>query len=340
MKALVTGATGFVGFHIVQLLLAKDIPVKALVRKESDSSFLSKDGVAVSIGDIRDYRAVREAMIGCDHVFHAAADYRLWVRDPKPMYETNVRGTGHVMTAARDLGIEKVVYTSTAGTLVPGSKHKPSTETMPAQMTDLVGHYKKSKYLAEREVDRFVQQGVPVVIVNPTAPIGPGDRKPTPTGKIIVDFLNRKMPAYIDTGLNFVAVQDVALGHWLAATKGRTGERYLLGGDNMTLSQFLGHLAAVSGRKPPIARLPYGPLLVAAFVNECVSQITGRHPLFPLTAIRMARHYMFFESSKAERELGFYRTSVIDGMREAVGWYEANGYVAPNRGRKGVGSQV
>lgn len=331
MRALVTGATGFVGFHIVQLLLGMNVHVKALVRQDSDCSFLLADGLDVRTGDLRDYDAVREAMTGCDHVFHAAADYRLWVRDPVPMYETNIRGTANVMAAAQELDVEKVVYTSTAGTLAPGSEATPSSEEMPARMTDLVGHYKKSKYLAEREVDRFIQQGVPAVIVNPTAPVGAADRKPTPTGKIIVDFLNGKMPAYIDTGLNFVAVRDVALGHWLAATKGKTGERYLLGGDNMTLSGFLAALGEIAQKKPPRVRLPYKPVLFAAWMNECLSRITGQCPLIPITAVRMARHYMFFDCTKAEKELGLSKTPVTDAIREAISWYEENGYVRTER---------
>lgn len=331
MRALVTGATGFVGFHIAQLLLSMNVHVNALVRRDRDCSFLLADGLDVRSGDLRDYDTVREAMTGCDHVFHAAADYRLWVRDPGPMYETNVGGTANVMKAAQELGVKKVVYTSTAGTLVPGSKDRPSSEAMSARVTDLVGHYKKSKYLAEREVDRFVQQGVPAVIVNPTAPVGPADRKPTPTGKIIVDFLNRKMPAYIDTGLNFVAVKDVALGHWLAATKGKTGERYLLGGDNITLSGFLEVLGKVAQKKPPRVRLPYTPILAAAWMNECLSRVTGQCPLIPLTAVKMARHYMFFDCTKAEKELGLTKTPVTDAIREAIRWYEENGYVGTKR---------
>lgn len=331
MRALVTGATGFVGFHIAQLLLSMNVHVNALVRRDRDCSFLLADGLDVRSGDLRDYDTVREAMTGCDHVFHAAADYRLWVRDPGPMYETNVGGTANVMKAAQELAVEKVVYTSTAGTLVPGSKDRPSSEAMSARVTDLVGHYKKSKYLAEREVDRFVQQGVPAVIVNPTAPVGPADRKPTPTGKIIVDFLNRKMPAYIDTGLNFVAVKDVALGHWLAATKGKTGERYLLGGDNITLSGFLEVLGKVAQKKPPRVRLPYTPILAAAWMNECLSRVTGQCPLIPLTAVKMARHYMFFDCTKAEKELGLTKTPVTDAIREAIRWYEENGYVGTKR---------
>lgn len=327
MRALVTGATGFVGFHIAQFLLGMNVHVNALVRRGSDCSFLLKDDVDLRTGDLRNYEAVRNAMRGCDHVFHAAADYRLWVRDPAPMYETNVRGTANVMAAAQELGVEKVVYTSTAGTLLPGPKRRPSSEEMSARTVDLVGHYKKSKYLAEREVDRFVQRGVPAVIVNPTAPVGPADRKPTPTGKIIVDFLNGRMPAYIDTGLNFVAVRDVALGHWLAAKKGKTGERYLLGGDNMTLSSFLASLGGIAQRKPPRIRLPYKPVFLVAWMNECLARMTGRHPLIPLAAVRMARHYMFFDCTKAEKELGLYRTPVRDAIGEAVRWYETNGYV-------------
>jgi dihydroflavonol-4-reductase len=331
MRALVTGATGFVGFHIAQLLLRKNVEVTALVRQETDASFLSRDGIDIYRGDLRDFTAVRNAMRGCSQVYHAGADYRLWVRDPATMYETNVKGTTNVMSAARELNTERVVYTSTAGTLAPGSKTRPSSEQTSVRASHMIGDYKKTKYIAEREVERFAGLGVPAVIVNPTAPIGAADRKPTPTGKIIVDFLNRRLPAYIDTGLNFVAVRDVALGHWLAASKGRTGERYLLGGDNMSLSQFLASLARIAGREPPRLKLPYAPVLFAAWINGLLAHVTGRCPLIPLTAVRMARHYMFFDCGKAEKELGFSKSPVTDAIQEAVRWYEEAGYVRTQR---------
>lgn len=308
MKALVTGATGFIGFHVATLLAKQGFSVKALVREGSDACGLTALGIEPVVGDVRDPHSVRRALEGCGQLYHLAADYRLWVNDPKTMYEINVKGTENVMEAALMAGIERVVYTSTVGVLAACSNGKPSNEETPVSIKDMVGHYKKSKFIAETAVYGFIGKGLPVVIVNPTTPIGDMDRKPTPTGKIIVDFLNGKIPAYLDTGLNFVDVEDVAAGHILAARYGKIGQRYILGNKNFSLREFFECVAGIAGRKPPRVRLPYFPVLLAAYVDESLSRITGRHPTIPLTGVKMARKFMYFDCSKAVRELNMPQT--------------------------------
>lgn len=326
MKVLVTGATGFIGFHVARFLLEKGLQVRALVRQETDSCISSLD-VETACGDVRDFDAVMKALRGCTHAYHIAADYRLWVPDPKSMYETNVKGTRNVMEAALRLGVERIVYTSTVGVLSASSQGEPSDEESSARLEEMVGHYKRSKFLAEREVYGFIEKGVPAVIVNPSTPVGPMDRKPTPTGKMIVDFLNGRIPAYIDTGLNFVDVEDVAAGHWLAALKGKIGQRYILGNENITLRDFFGSLASITGRKPPRIRLPYLPVLMAAHVNEALSRwITHRPPAIPLTGVRMAGKFMYFDSSKAVTELQMPQTPIKRALQKATDWYRKHGY--------------
>jgi len=277
---------------------------------------------------VRDFRSVVKASEGCQHLYHLAADYRLWVPDPKTMYEINVQGTRNVMRAALEAGVEKVVYTSTVGALAASSYGKPSNEESLVKGCEMIGHYKRSKFLAEREVNDFVRQGVPAVVVSPSTPIGPMDRKPTPTGKIIVDFLNNRIPAYLDTGLNFVSVEDVATGHWLASLHGRIGQRYILGNKNMTLREFFECLAIRTGRKAPRVRLPYLPVLCAAYIDEVFSTwVTGRHPRIPLTGVKMARKYMYFDCSKAVRELKMPQNAIEDAVERAVDWFKRNGYV-------------
>jgi dihydroflavonol-4-reductase len=278
MKVLVTGATGFIGFYVVRLLKDQGFFVRALVRERSDKSDLQALGIELVRGDVRDLNSLVSALKGCHHLYHLAADYRLWVNDPKPMYDINVKGTKNILEAASRTGIEKVVYTSTVGVLATCSNGRPSNEETPVSLRDMVGHYKRSKFIAEREVYGFIEKGMPVVIVNPTTPVGPMDKKPTPTGKIIVDFLNKKIPAFLDTGLNFVDVQDVAAGHLLAARYGKIGQRYILGNENISLENFFERLATIAGMKPPRLRLPYLPVLLAACVNETLSRITGRYP--------------------------------------------------------------
>ncbi len=326
MNVFVTGATGFVGFHVARLLLEKGVHVKALARDGSDAAPLVSMGAELVKGDLRAAGAVRNAMKGCVEVYHVAADYRLWAPDPRTMYEINAQGTKNVMEAALRGSVEKVVYTSTVGVLAVSTGGKPSNEDTPADIDSMVGDYKKSKFMAEKEVYGFIEKGLPAVIVNPSTPIGPMDRKPTPTGKIIVDFLNGRIPAYLDTGLNFVDVEDVAAGHLLASERGKTGQRYILGNVNMTLKEFFGEIAKITGRKPPRVRLPYTPVLLAAHVDEAVSRLTGRHPTIPLTGVRMAGKYMFFDCSKAVG-LGMPQTPIENAITKAVNWFEENGYI-------------
>ncbi len=327
MKALVTGATGFVGFHVARVLREKGLDVIALVREGTDSSLLDPLGIKTARGDVRDLDSVCEALRGCRHVYHLAADYRLWVPDSRIMYEINVQGTKNVMEAALRLRAEKVIYTSTVGALSASRNGRPSNEETPADIKEMVGHYKRSKFLAEKEVCGFIGRGLPVVIVSPSTPIGPMDRKPTPTGKMIVDFMNGKIPAYLDTGLNFVDVEDVAVGHWLASLQGRIGERYILGNRNLTLREFFETLGRLTGRKPPKVRLPYFPVLLAAYADEAISRLTSRHPRIPLTGVKMARKYMYFDCSKAVKELQIPQSPVEEAMRRAIEWFEKNGYI-------------
>lgn len=323
MKALVTGATGFVGFHVAKVLKQKSADVRTLVREGSDTSDIKTLDVELSGGDIRDYASICRALKGCEQLYHVAADYRLWVPDPKTMYEINVQGTKNVMEAAWKLGIEKVIYTSTVGVLASSATGKPSTEESHSDLREMVGHYKRSKFLAEREVYDFIRKGASIVIVNPSTPIGTMDRKPTPTGKMIVDFVNGKIPAYVDTGLNFVDVEDVALGHWLASVHGRIGERYILGNKNISLRDFFLALAGITGCKPPKIQLPYIPVLFAAHIDEAFSNwMTRRHPRLPITGVRMAKKYMYFDCSKAVRELKMPQNPIEIAMRKAIDWFE------------------
>lgn len=326
MKALVTGATGFIGFHVAKYLAGRGVETSALVRPGSNTDALQAMGVRISPGDMRDKPSIIDALKGCNLVFHLAADYRLWTPDPDSMYEINVGGTVNLMDAAMTSGVERVVYTSSVGALAASTDGVPACEETPVHLSDMIGTYKKTKYLAEREVYGFIEKGLPAVIVSPSTPIGPMDTKPTPTGKIIVDFLNGRMPAYLDTGMNFVDVEDVACGHWLACQHGKVGEKYILGNRNMGLGEFLHTLADLAGMKPPSIRLPYFPVLIAAHVNEFMSRITGRPPLITLTGVKMARKYMYFDCSKAVRELGLPQAPVEDAIRKAIKWFEDNGY--------------
>ncbi len=336
MKDLVTGATGFAGSHVTRLLLARGNSVRVLVRASSDLRAL--DGMAVErvTGDLRDPASLPAALRGIQRVFHVAADYRLWARDPREIYESNVTGTRNLLAAARAAGVEQVIYTSTVATIaVPRTGALPD-ETTAATLDEMIGHYKRSKFLAEQEALRAAAEGLPVVIVNPTAPVGPGDWKPTPTGKVILDFLQGKMPAYLDTGLNVVPVEDCAAGHLLAAERGRSGERYILGGRNMTLKEILDALAGITGRPAPRFRLPNSVAMAAGFVENAFSRALGRVPQIPLEGVRMARHKMFVNGEKAVRELGYQPGPVEAALERAVHWYEANGYVRPHAPHRAV----
>jgi dihydroflavonol-4-reductase len=331
MKTLVTGATGFLGSHVARALAGRGEHVRVLVRPSSDLRSLEGFPAERCTGDLRDRASLERAVDGVQRVFHVAADYRLWARDPREIYESNVTGTQNLLDAAERAGVEKFVYTSTVATIaVPREGILPNEETQ-SSVEEMVGHYKRSKFEAEQCVLRAAKAGAPVVIVNPTTPVGPGDRKPTPTGKIIVDFLNGRMPGYVDTGLNFVPVEDCAQGHLLAAERGRAGERYILGGRNLTLKQMLDMLSLASGRRAPRWKIPFAVAYVAGCVDSGVSRFLGREPQIPLEGVRMARHKMFVDASKAGRELGFSPGPIEAAFERAVAWYEANGYVAAGR---------
>lgn len=328
MTTLVTGATGFVGLHLTRLLTGKTKGIRVLVRPSSQRRFIQELPVEFVEGDLRDRTSLEKALKGVTLVFHVAADYRLWSRNPDELYESNVQGTRNLVEASRDAGVERFVYTSTVGTIaVPHWHGLPDERTM-ATLSDMIGHYKKSKLVAEQEVLDAAAKGFPAVIVNPTTPVGPCDWKPTPSGRIILDFLNGQMPAYVDTGMNFVAVEDVAVGHWLAAERGRIGQRYILGCRNMSLKQILDSLAAAMHRKAPRIRIPHAVALAAGYAENIFCSITGREPRIPLEGVRMARHKMFVDSSLAVRELGFAPGSVDAALERAARWYIDNNYVA------------
>ena len=327
MKTFVTGATGFIGASIVRELLKDGREVRVLVRSSSNRANLKGLDVEVREGDLLDSPGLKRGLKGCDVLYHAAADYRLWARDPDEMYRTNVGGTTAVLEAALENAVSRVVYTSSVGTLGNPGNGIPGNESTDVSLADMVGPYKKSKFLAEREAERFVARGLPLVIVNPSTPVGPGDIKPTPTGKIIVDFLKRKMPAYLDTGLNLIAVEECARGHILAERKGVAGCKYILGNANVSLCDIFRMLQEITGIPAPKVRLPYAPVLAAAWLNEGLSRITGREPLIPLAGVRMAAHHMYFDSGKAVRELGLPQTPVYEALERAVEWFRTNGYV-------------
>jgi dihydroflavonol-4-reductase len=326
-KVFVTGATGFIGASLARELLELGCEVRALVRQGSDRRNLNGLEIEFWEGDLRDGHSLAKGLASCDTLFHAAADYRLWTRDPATMYAVNVEGTRSILQAALKMDLSKVVYTSSVGTLGNPGNGTPGTEETPVSFTDMVGHYKKSKFLAERVAESFIEQGLPLVIVNPSTPVGRLDIKPTPTGKIIVDFLNRKMPAYLDTGLNLIDVQDCAKGHILAALHGQVGEKYILGNENLTLKNIFTLLQQISGLPAPRVKLPYAPILLAAYINEGISKLTRREPLIPLAGVQMAGKLMFFDSSKAIRELGLPQHPVKNALEKAVDWFRAEGYV-------------
>jgi len=320
---LVTGASGFLGWHIARKLVERGCAVRALVRETSRLREL--DGVEVVAGDLRDAQSLRRAVEGCERVFHAAADYRLWAREPRELYESNVDGTRNLLAAARDAGVRQVVYTSTVGCIgIPNGGE--GNERTPVGLDDMTGSYKRSKFLAEKVALEFAAAGLPVVIVNPTAPVGDHDFKPTPTGRIIVDYLKGAMPAYIETGLNLVGAQDVAEGHLLAAERGRSGERYILGSENLTLAGIFERLERVSGVKAPARRIPYAVAYAFGAVSTGWAAVTGHAPRAPLDAVRMARKKMWVSHAKAADELGFSPAPPDEALARAVAWFRANGY--------------
>ncbi|MFQ5442360.1 MAG: hopanoid-associated sugar epimerase [Thermodesulfobacteriota bacterium] len=328
MTTLVTGATGFIGSAVVRRLIKDGYRVRALVRPGSDRRNIEGLQVEVVTGDLMDEASIERAMRGCDSLFHVAADYRLWVPDPKVMYDINVTGTRNIMRAALAAGLKRVVYTSSVATIGLKGRGEVSNESTPSKLGDMVGHYKRSKFLAEEAVIRLIEdEGLPAVIVNPSTPVGPRDIKPTPTGRLIVNAVSGKMPAYVKTGLNIVHVDDVAEGHILAKRRGRTGERYILGARNMLLSEILGELASIAERLPPRIRLPHTLVLSLACLSEAWARLSrGGEPMVTLDGARMSKKLMFFSSEKAKRELGYKPRPVKEALSEAVYWFRENEY--------------
>ena len=327
MRAFVTGGTGFVGGHIVRKLLEDGDRVTCLVR---ESSLLSNlDGLPIQLvtGDLTDLDSIRRGMRGTDVVFHCAADYRLYVPTPASMYASNVDGTRNVMNSAADCKVERVVYTSTVGALGLDRTGAAADEETPVELADMIGHYKRSKYQAERVAEEWVNKGLPLVIVNPSTPVGELDIKPTATGKMIVDFLNGRMNAYVDTGLNLIDVRDVAAGHILAAEKGRVGEKYILGNQNLTLKQIFDLLAGITGVPSPRVKLPHWVPFALSVLDTAVARLGRRQPRLPLDAVKLSRYKMFFDAGKAVRELNLPQTPVVQALERAVEWFEQNGYV-------------
>jgi dihydroflavonol-4-reductase len=325
MKALVTGATGFVGAAVARALLAQDWQVRALARPNSDRSNLQSLAVEQMAGDLTDPASLDAALVDCHALFHVAADYRLGARDWQQLYRNNVEGTRYIMTAARNAGIQRIVYTSSVATLGLPKDGTPGDESTPVAITDMIGHYKRSKFLAEQVVSQFAADGLPVVIVNPSTPIGPGDVKPTPTGRTILDAARGRMPAYVETGLNVVHVDDVATGHLLAFQRGRIGERYVLGGQDMSLKEILTEVSHLVGRKPPRIRLPHGAVMPIAYLAEGFSRLFGGCPRITVESVRMSRKLMFFSSAKAASELGYRARAPSFALADAVNWFEQRG---------------
>ncbi len=328
MKTLVTGGTGFVGSHLVRVLLERGEQVRCLVRPTSRRDNLKDLAVEFVTGDLRDIDSLRQAARGCNVVYHCAADYRLWCKDPAEMYQSNVEGSNNVMQAAFDEGVERVVYTSTVGCLGLNDDGEPANEETPVTIDDMIGHYKRSKFLAEEKVREWARRGLPVVIVNPSTPVGELDIKPTPTGKIIVDFLRGKMFGYVDTGMNLIDVRDCAEGHVLAAEKGRVGERYILGARNLTLKELFDILAGVTEIASPKLKVPHWVAETYARLENFWSiDLAHGEPEVPLESVKLARHKMWFDASKAVRELGLPQKSIEQALGRAVEWFQEHGYV-------------
>ena len=326
MRALVTGATGFVGAAVARALLSEGWEVRALARKGSDRRNLQRINVEVVEGNLNDAASLAPAVAGCEGLFHVAADYRLGAFDPRELYQTNVEGTRNILNAARAAGVRRVVYTSSVATIGIPKDGTPGSEDTPSTVADMIGHYKRSKFLAEEAAREAVRAGgSEVVIVNPSTPVGPGDVKPTPTGQLVFDAAAGRMPAYVDTGLNIVHVDDVAAGHLLAFHRGRNGERYILGGQDMTLREILADISRLVGRKPPSVRLPSAVVMPIAYVAEAVARVTGRPTRVTVEGVRMARKLMFFSSGKAARELGYQWRPPTQAFADAIEWFRDQG---------------
>ena len=328
MLTFVTGATGFLGSHVARILADQGADLRLLVRPTSNLKNLEGLKAETATGDLRDPASLEKAISGCDTVFHVAADYRLWVRDPDEMYRSNVEGTRALLEAARKNSVRRVVYTSSVATMGFTSNGSPADEDSPVSLPEMIGPYKRSKFMAEQIAMEAGRSGVHVVTVNPTTPVGEQDVKPTPTGRIVVDFLKRKFPAYVDTGLNLVDVRECARGHVSALERGRSGERYILGGENLTLKQILDKLEKITGLPSPKVKLPYVFAFAAGVVDEAImGRLLKREPRATVDTVRMGKKKMFANSYKAERELGWKIVPVDDALRRAVEWFRANGYV-------------
>ena len=339
MTVLVTGASGFVGSAVLRHLLEAGREVRALVRPGSDSRNLEGLNVDIVTGDLTDRASLKPALAGCAALFHVAADYRLWTRHPARMFETNVEGTRALMQTAAEAGVTRIVYTSSVATLGINPGGAPADEETTVAYEDMIGPYKQSKFRAEAEVRRMVvEEGLPAVIVNPSTPVGPRDVKPTPTGRMIVEAASGRMPAYVDTGLNIVHVDDVAAGHLLAFERGAIGGRYILGGEDMTLGAILGEIAALTGGRAPLARIPHTLIMPLAFAVEAWTRISGGDdPFVTLDGLRMARKKMFFSSEKARRHLGYAPRPAVEGLADAITWFGENGYLKNSPTRRSPG---
>src|SRR5271157_1525576 len=333
MTTLVTGATGFLGSHVARQLIARGDSVRVLMRVSSTNRAIADLPLEYVTGDLRDAASLDRALAGVKRVFHVAADYRLWAKRKQDIYDSNVGGTENVLAAAKRSGVEQLIYTSTVATIAVDRPELPN-EFTDAKLEEMVGHYKRSKWMAEREVMQAAKEGLPVIVAMPTTPVGPWDWKPTPTGKIILDFLNGKMPGYVETGLNFVGVEECAAGHLLAAERGKVGERYLLGAENLTLKEMLDALAKITGLRAPGMKIPHGVALGVAYVESAFSRLVGKEPQIPVEGVKIAQHKMFVDASRAKRELGFQPGPVAAALERAVRWYQANGYVRAGRAKK------
>src|SRR6266566_1899832 len=332
-KTLVTGASGFLGSHVTRQLVARGADVRVLLRASSNNRAIADLPLEYFTGDLRDAASLERALAGVQRVFHVAADYRLWAKRSQDIYDSNVGGTKNLVEAAKRAGVEQFIYTSTVATIAVDRSEQPN-ESTDAKLAEMIGHYKRSKWLAEKEVLDAAHNGFPAIVAMPTTPVGPWDWKPTPTGKIILDFLNGKMPGYVKTGLNFVSVEECAAGHLLIAEKGKVGERYLLGGENLTLKQMLDTLAKITGLRAPILKIPHGLALGVAYANTAFARLVGREPGIPVEGVKIARHMMFVDCARAKRELGFQAGPVAAALERAVRWYEANGYIAKSRAKR------
>src|SRR5262245_25763229 len=332
-KTLVTGAAGFLGSHLTRQLVARGADVRVLLRPSSSNRAIADLSLEYMTGDLRDLASLDRAMSGIQRVFHVAADYRLWSKRSQDIYDSNVGGTKNLLEAAKRAGVEQFVYTSTVATIAVDRPEHPN-EFTDAKLEEMVGHYKRSKWLAEKEVLDAAKQGFPAIVAMPTTPVGPWDWKPTPTGKIILDFLNGKMPGYVETGLNFVGVEECAAGHILVSELGLVGERYLLGAENLTLKGVLEILAEITGLRAPSLKIPHGLALGVAYAETVFSRLIGREPQIPVEGVKIAQHMMFVDCSRAKRELDFQASPVAAALERAVRWYEANGYIAPRRAKK------